>query len=80
MAGKRLKEIPLSTIIAAMHGDENALNEILNHYKGYIRCLSTRVLKDDDGNEYIYVDEDKRTRLEVKLICSIMKDYKILPA
>ncbi len=80
MANKRLKEIPLSVIVSAMQGNEEALNAIVAHYRNYIRCLATSVLKDDNGNEYIFVDEDKRTRLEVKLICSIVNDYKILPA
>ena len=32
------------------------------------------------GNEYLYVDEDMRLRLETKLIHSIVTSFKVLPA
>jgi hypothetical protein len=31
------------------------------------------------GNEYLYVDEDMRLRLETKLIHSIVTGFKVLP-
>ena len=31
------------------------------------------------GNEYLYVDEDMRLRLETKLIHSIVTSFKVLP-
>ena len=75
-----VKNLPLSVIIAAMDGDGQALGAVLTHYRRYIRSLATRVLKDEYGNEYLYVDEDMRMRLETKLICSIVRDFKMLPA
>lgn len=80
MAYGKLKELPFDVIIKAKAGDEAALTAVLHHYGQYIRSLATRVLKDDYGNEYLYVDEDMRMRLETKLICSIVRDFKILPA
>lgn len=32
----------------------------------------------DYGNEYLYVDEDMRLRLETKLIHSIVTSFKVL--
>lgn len=75
-----VKNLPLSVIIAAMGGDGQAFGAVLTHYRRYIRSLATRTLTDEYGNEYLYVDEDMRMRLETKLICSIVRDFKILPA
>ena len=80
MAEKSKTEIPLTTIIAATNGDETALKDVVGYFRDYIRFLSRKTLKDEVGNEYIFVDEDKALQLEVKLICSIMNKFKILPA
>lgn len=80
MAYGKMKDLPFDIVIKAKAGDENALNAVIHHYAQYIRSLATRVLKDEYGNEYLYVDEDMRMRLETKLICSIVRDFKILPA
>lgn len=41
---------------------------------------TSRILTDDAyGNEYLYVDEDMRLRLETKLIHSIVTGFKVLP-
>ena len=79
MAGN-MKTLPLPVILAAMEGDGEALAAVLDHYKGYIRFLAMRPLKDEYGNEYLCVDEDMRLRLEAKLIHSIVTGFKILPA
>ena len=79
MAGD-MKALPLPVILAAAEGDGEALAGVLNHYKGYIRSLAMRPLKDEYGNEYLCVDEDMRLRLEAKLIHSIVTGFKVLPA
>lgn len=68
-----------AVILAASEGDERALNAVLNHYKGYIRFLAMRPMKDEYGNEHLYVDEDMRLRLEAKLLYSIVTGFKVLP-
>ena len=80
MASRQVKELPLSVIIGATNGDEAALTSVLDYYRDYIRCLAMRTVKDEYGNEYVFVDEDRRLRLETKLLCSIIKNFKILPA
>ena len=67
MAG-HVKPLPVPVILAAVNGDENALAAVVAHYQKYIRALATRPVKDEYGNEYLYVDEDMRLRLETKLI------------
>lgn len=74
------KSLPLPVILAAAEGDGGALAAVLQHYKGYIRYLAMRPLKDECGNEYLCVDEDMRLRLEAKLIHSIVTGFRILPA
>ena len=36
-------------------------------------------MKDEYGNEHLYVDEDMRLRLEAKLLYSIVTGFKVLP-
>lgn len=77
---RRIALVPVPTIMAAISGNEHALAEVVAHYQGYIRALSTRSTKDQYGNEYYLVDEDMRLRLEVKLIRSVMTGFQILPS
>ena len=72
--------IPISVILAAMHGDDLALAVVLVHYRGYIRSLSIRKIKDTCGNEFSYVDEDMQHRLELRLIYGIVTGFRILPS
>ena len=75
---KTLSDIPFSIIEKAINEDIEAIDYILAHYRNYIIRLSTRVARDENNNEYMYVDDDMRTRLESKLIYSIIKKFKIL--
>lgn len=60
--------LPFNVISAASNGDTDAICAILKHYEGYIAKLSTRTLRDEDGNTYLYVDEEMRNRLKIRLI------------
>ena len=75
---KTLSDIPFSIIEKAINEDIEAIDYILAHYRNYIIRLSTRVARDENNNEYMYVDDDMRSRLESKLIYSIKKKFKIL--
>ena len=76
---RQVKPIPVPAILAAVNGDEDALANLVAHFQRYIRALATRPVKDEYGNEYLYVDEDMRLRLETKLIHSIVTSFKVLP-
>lgn len=77
----KAKEIPVPVIMVAIKGEPEAIAYVLlRHYRNYIRKLSTRTLRDEYGNEYLYVDSDMENRLQSKLIFSIVSDFKILPA
>ena len=75
---KTLSDIPFSIIEKAINEDIEAIDYILAHYRNYIIRLSTRVARDENNNEYMYVDDDMRSRIESKLIYSIIKKFKIL--
>lgn len=75
---KTLSDIPFSIIEKAINEDIEAIDYILAHYRNYIIRLSTRVARDENNNEYMYVDDDMRSRLESKLIYSIIKKFKVL--
>ena len=75
---KNLSDIHFSIIEKAINEDIEAIDYILAHYRNYIIRLSTRVARDENNNEYMYVDDDMRSRLESKLIYSIIKKFKIL--
>lgn len=60
--------LPLGVIAAAANGNTDAMCTILKHYDGYIAKLSTRTLKDENGNTYAYVDEEMHNRFKVRLI------------
>ena len=79
MAG-RVKPIPMPVISEAVSGDEIALTAVVLHYRGNIRVLAMRPIKDDCGNERQCVDEDMRLRLEAKLIYAIITGFRVLPA
>lgn len=60
--------LPFAVVQKATEGDIVSINKVLKHYEGYISCLSVRKMYDKYGNEYYYVDETLRSRLEAKLI------------
>lgn len=65
--------LPFHIIVAASEGDIVAINQVLEHYEGYIAALSTRKLIDEYGQTHYCVDETLRRRLETKLITKILQ-------
>jgi hypothetical protein len=69
----RTKEpLPLSVITAATDGDTEAVRAVLKHYEGYILTLSMKRLRDEDGNTYLFADEELRRELETRLITKVL--------
>lgn len=68
--------LPFHIIVAASMGDVVAINQVLEHYEGYIATLSTRKFIDEYGQSHYCVDETLRRRLETKLITKILQ-FKI---
>ena len=65
---KTVEMLPFEVIAAATQGDTDALCKELEHYDGYIAKLSTRIARDEYGNSFLFVDEEMRNRLKVRLI------------
>ena len=71
-ANMRASLIPYPVIAAAVGGNPEAVNRVIQHYSGYIAALSMRTSYDKNGFPHSLVDEDMRRRLETKLIISIL--------
>ena len=69
------KNIPYTIILAAHAGEDQALQYILRHYKSQIDYCSRRVLHDDYGNRYEYVDQDIRQNIETVLVQQIIMKF-----
>ncbi len=66
------KLLPFHIIEAATMGDVEAINVVLKHYESYIKRLSTRKLYDEFGQLHYCVDETLRSRLEAKLLKTVL--------
>lgn len=53
-------------------GDPEAMNIVVQHYESYIASLSMRKLRDERGNIYWGVDEDRRDRLRSRLMRAVL--------
>jgi len=65
--------LPFDVIREAASGDTIAIEQVINHYSGYIAKLSMRTVYDENGNQHNIVDEDIRRCLEAKLASAILK-------
>lgn len=65
-------KIPFHLIVKATDGDTEAINQILQHYRGFIIKRSLRLMKDEYGNQNMVVDEVLRGRMETSLIIKIL--------
>lgn len=68
--------LPFPVILAATKGDPDAMKIVLQHYQSYIAYLSTRKIRDENGNVYWGIDEDLRERLQTKLMQAVL-NFKI---
>jgi len=70
---KNKKIIPYEIITPAVDGDVIAMTYILKHFENYLVHLSRRRLFDGKGNTYMYIDQEIKKRLEMKLTISVLK-------
>lgn len=69
---KNFKPIPYRTIEKAVHGNSDAIHDVLKYYERYIRKIATGKMYDKNGVPYIGVDETLVERMESKLAAKIM--------
>lgn len=60
-----------STIVAAVHGESEAIQKVVKYYESYISTLATRTMFDAYGDPRICVDISLKHRLESKLLARI---------
>ncbi|MCI9595969.1 MAG: helix-turn-helix domain-containing protein [Firmicutes bacterium] len=65
--------LPKQIICAAIHGDELAMNAVLEHYERYIDKMATKQARDMFGNVEFVVDPYLKRILETQLILSVLK-------
>ena len=63
----------LSVIEAALAGEADAMEQILQHYDAYINKLGLRTIVDESGQPHKQVDPYKKGRLQSKLMQAISK-------
>ena len=66
-------DLTYELICAAVNGEKTALEEILRFYDDYINALATVKGEDAQGKTYRYIDEDLKSRIQLKLIKAIPK-------
>ena len=66
-------DLTYDLICAAVDGEITALEEILRFYYDYINALATVKWEDAQGKTYRYIDEDLKSRIQLKLIKAIPK-------
>lgn len=64
---------PLSVIEAARSGEADAIEQILQHYDGYINKLCLRTVIDESEQPHKQVDPYMKGRLQSKLMQAITK-------
>lgn len=72
MKNKNYRLLPYSVILEASRGDISAIEVVLKHYEMYITKLCTKTVRDKQGSPFIYLDENKKSRIESKLITKIL--------
>ncbi|MDM1009532.1 helix-turn-helix domain-containing protein [Clostridium perfringens] len=64
--------LPFEIIVKSTKGDVESINEVLNHFSGYIAKMSVRKNYDNFGDVRYVVDEDICKRIENKLVRKIL--------
>ncbi|BDU80860.1 transcriptional regulator [Clostridium perfringens A] len=64
--------LPFEIIAKSTKGDAESINQVLDHFSGYIAKMSVRKIYDDFGNIRYTVDEDISKRIENKLVSKIL--------
>jgi hypothetical protein len=76
---KHKEPLALSVVTAACGGDEDALRAVVKHYEGYITALSMKRIFVEDGEKYLFVDEELRRELETRLITKVLTFKPLAP-
>lgn len=62
------KKLSFELICAAVHGDRQAQEQILNYYEEYINALAAVETETETGDKIQYVDEDIKALIQLRLL------------
>jgi len=73
---KKKEPVKFQVIEAAIAGDAQAINRVVDYFQPYINSKCRRKFIDEFGRVHYMIDEYMKRRLETKLITKIL-DFKI---
>lgn len=62
------KKLTYDLICAAVHGNRQAQEQILNYYDEYINALASVEDEKENGEKIRYVDEDIKAQIQIRLL------------
>ena len=65
--------ISFSVLQAAVNGEAEAIQQVIEHYEGYIKTISTSVMIDEFGNDQYVTDTYLIEVLKLHLVTAILK-------
>jgi len=66
------KKMPFAVIVAASGGNEEAIQQILEFYDGYISKLSLRPLYDEFSKVYMVIDSELKGKIQAAIINMVL--------
>ncbi|EMF0340873.1 TPA: helix-turn-helix domain-containing protein [Enterococcus faecium] len=73
MKTRKYSLIPFRLLRIAHEGDIEAINQVVEHFRPYMRKLAQRKILDEFGNSRNQVDPYIEKQLETKLILAILR-------
>lgn len=73
-----IHKLSYELIKRAVHGEKEALEEILRIYEPYHNSLVTYETLETDGKLYKVIDEDKKVQVQMHLVEVIQKKWRKL--
>ena len=70
------KMLPYKVVVKATEGDPEAINQVLEHYQGFIINRSLRPIVDEFGRQRMVIDETLYGRMQSRLLKKILS-FKI---
>lgn len=71
--GGSLKHFDVKTILAAIHGEKEAVEDVLQKYDAYITELATFQVTDSNGYKHVIVSDDAKQEIRERLISELPK-------
>lgn len=68
-----MKHFDIKTMLAAIRGEEEAIEDVLQKYDAYITKLATFLFIDSKGQKNVIVSEDAKQEIRERLIAELPK-------